>query len=255
MNLQVLGCAGGIGGREKLTTCLWLDHDILLDAGTGVSSLTIDQLTRIDHVFLTHSHLDHVAGLAFLLDSISCIRNGPVTVHATETVIASLKCHLFNWVLWPDFSTIPTAIDPLLRWESLELGATIDLDGRLITAYPVNHTVDAVAYWVRGEKNGFLFSGDMGSTPELWTKMAKEEKLKKIFVDCSFPNAEYDLAAKSKHFCPLSLLNDIQPIAKTIEFLISHLKPGQEDLILEELQQAVERRTFRALERGDVFIF
>ena len=61
MKLTVLGCAGGIGGRERLTTCLLLDDDILLDAGTGLATLDIDALAKIEHVFLTHTHLDHVA--------------------------------------------------------------------------------------------------------------------------------------------------------------------------------------------------
>ena len=103
MNLHVLGCAGGIGGRERLTTCMLIDHDILLDAGTGLATLSIDQLINIDHVFLTHGHLDHVVGLTLLVDAIQGKKSGTVYVHATEQIISMLKKHLFNWVLSPDF--------------------------------------------------------------------------------------------------------------------------------------------------------
>jgi 3',5'-cyclic-nucleotide phosphodiesterase len=255
MRLQILGCAGGIGGAQRFTTCLRLDSDILLDAGTGITNLDLDQLVAIDHVFLTHAHLDHVAGLALLVDTVLGRRSGPVTVHASQQVIGSLKKHLFNWALWPDFATIPSADNPVLRWAPFEPGATIAIDGRVITSYPVDHTAGSVAYFAHQEKSGFLFTGDMCSTPTLWAALADEERISKVIVDCSFPNSESELAALSKHFCPQSLLADIGLIRHSIEFLIYHLKPGQEDQIMAELGAGAGERAFTALKSGDVFVF
>ncbi|MGH8806607.1 MAG: 3',5'-cyclic-nucleotide phosphodiesterase [Noviherbaspirillum sp.] len=255
MKLQVLGCAGGIGGRERFTTSLLVDDDILLDAGTGLSTLDINQLVRIEHVFITHTHLDHVVGLALLADAVQGKRSGPVTVHATEKIIAALKKHLFNWVLWPDFAAIPDPQNPSLRWEVTEPGATIDIGGRRITPHPVNHTVGSVAYLVDNKKSGFLFTGDMSSTPELWQTLRGETKVSKVIVDCSFSNADMELAAKSMHFCPRSLIEDIRSVPQVIEFLIYHLKPGQEELIMRELAAEGGGRQFRALKCGDTFVF
>jgi len=255
MKLHILGCAGGIGGYQRFTTCLRVDHDILLDAGTGITNLNIDQLAAIDHIFLTHCHLDHVAGLALLVDAVRGKRKGPVTVHASEQVIASLKKYLFNWVLWPDFASIPSSEEPTLQWAPFTPGATLDIDGRQISSFPVNHTPGAVAYWVHNERDGFLFSGDMSSTPELWRHLVTQRALSKVVVDCSFPNAERELADMSMHFCPRTLLDDIEHMPHSIEFLIYHLKPGQEDLIMDELQADGAERPFRALKCGDVFIF
>lgn len=255
MKLQVLGCAGGIGGRERFTTCLLIDDDILLDAGTGLTSLNLDRLVRIDHVFITHSHLDHVTGLALLVDAVQGKRSGPVTVHATEKVIAALKQHLFNWVLWPDFATIPNPENPALRWEVVEPDTVIDIGGRQLVAHPVNHTVGSTSYLVKNGRSGFLFTGDMASTPELWATLSNEAKLSKIIVDCSFANAEMELAARSMHFCPRSLIADIRSVAHSVEFLIYHLKPGQEDLIMQELHAEGGGRPFRALACGEIFQF
>lgn len=255
MRLRVLGCAGGIGGRERLTTSLLIDDDILLDAGTGMTSLDLDQLVRIDHVFITHSHLDHVAGLAFLLDAVLGKRSGPVTVYAIDKVIAALKKHLFNWVLWPDFATIPDVDNAILRWQPITYNSPVALQGRQISAHPVNHTVGSSAYWVHNDQAGFLFTGDMTSTPELWSAFAQEPRLKKVIVDCSFANADAELADKSLHFCPQTLLADIDLVSKSVEFLIYHLKPGHEDLIMRELENASSTRAFRALKCGDVFDF
>lgn len=255
MKLQVLGCAGGIGGREPLTTSLLVDHDILLDAGTGLASLDIEQLALIDHVFITHCHLDHVAGLALLLDAVQGRRNGPVTVHATEKVIDTLKKHLFNWALWPDFASIPNAQTPALRWEALQTGAALDVGGRMISAHAVNHTAGSVGYRVHNDRSGFLFTGDMASTPELWTMLAHDSKVAKVIVDCSFHNADMALADLSMHFCPRSLIADIAAVPQSVEFLIYHLKPGHEDRIMQELRAEGGTRQFKVLRRGDVFEF
>lgn len=258
MKLRVLGCAGGIGGRERLTTCLWLDDDILLDAGTGLATLEMEQLVNIDHVFLSHSHLDHIAGLALLADAVTGKRAQPITVHATEKTISALKTHFFNWLIWPDFTAIPSADSPVLRWEPLHPGGAVDLGGRLITALPVNHAVDAVGYWVRNEQSGFrgfLFTGDMCATPALWEKMKSEQNLAKVIVDCSFTNADSELAAVSCHFCPETLIDDIRTMPNSVDFLIYHLKPGQEDAIMQELRADVGGRPFDALKRGDQFDF
>lgn len=255
MKLRILGCAGGIGGRERLTTSLLVDHDILLDAGTGLTSLDVDELVRIDHVFITHTHLDHVAGLALLLDAVQGRRSAPVTVHATEPVVTALKKFLFNWVLWPDFAVIPDTERPTLRWEVLPASGTVELGGRRLAAYPVNHMVGSSAYLVHGAGPGFLFTGDMGSTPALWPALERESGLEKVIVDCSFTNADVEIAEKSLHFCPRTLLDEIAHVPRTIEFLIYHLKPGYEDRIMQELQADSGGRTFTALKCGDIFDF
>jgi len=255
MKLHVLGCAGGIGGRERHTTCLMLDHDLVLDAGTGLCTLDIESLAAIDHVFLTHFHLDHVAGLALMVDAVQGRRSKPVTVHASAPVIDSLKRHLFNWELWPDFSVIPDLSRPALAWSPVEAGRAVEIGGRTLVPHAVNHTHGALAYFAHAGRHGFLFTGDMASTPALWQALAGDPRLEKVIVDCSFPNAEAQVAERSMHFCPASLIEDVRAMPASVEFLIYHLKPGQEDRIMEELHAASGGRRFAALACGDRFEF
>src|SRR6187402_3666755 len=104
VRLRVLGCSGGIGGRHLRTTSFLLDSDVLIDAGTGVGDLTLAELSQIDHIFVTHSHLDHVASIPFLVDTVGGMRSKPLTVYTTSATIEILKNHLFNWAIWPDFT-------------------------------------------------------------------------------------------------------------------------------------------------------
>ncbi len=92
MKLRILGCSGGIG-RDLRTTSMLLDDDVLIDAGTGVGDLSIDELCRIDHVFVTHSHLDHVTSIPMLVDTVGWIRGKPITVHAIEPTLEILRSH------------------------------------------------------------------------------------------------------------------------------------------------------------------
>src|SRR6476469_1749086 len=111
MKVRVLGCSGAIA-KDCRTTSFLVDSDVLVDAGTGVGDLTLDEMARIGHVLLTHSHLDHVAALPLMIDAIACRLARPIQVHALPGTIAALKAHVFNGVIWPDFSVIPTPQDP-----------------------------------------------------------------------------------------------------------------------------------------------
>jgi len=95
MRLRVLGCSGGIGGNLRTTSFL-LDRDVLIDAGTGVSELSLSELTEIDHVFVTHSHLDHIACIPFMVDSVGIMRDQPLTVYASEETLDILKQAYFQ---------------------------------------------------------------------------------------------------------------------------------------------------------------
>jgi cAMP phosphodiesterase len=122
VKVRILGCSGGIGGRHLRTTSMLVDNDILIDAGTGVSDLSIAELAQIDQIFLTHTHLDHIACLPLLIDTVGDMRNQPVTLHATEAVSEILRNHSFNWAVWPDFTDIPSSEHPFMRFEAIEVG-------------------------------------------------------------------------------------------------------------------------------------
>ena len=136
MQIKILSCSRGIGGDLR-TTSMLVDNDILIDAGTGVGDLTMDELLMIDHIFITHSHLDHIAFIPLLLDTVMGIRVGPVTVHATQETLTTLRTHIFNWKVWPDFNAIPNTSEPFLLYNEVKLGETIALQGRNLRPCPL----------------------------------------------------------------------------------------------------------------------
>ena len=159
MKLRTLGCSGGIG-KELRTTSFLLDHDILIDAGTGVGDLTLAELRRIDHIFLTHSHLDHIACIPFLVDTVGWQREVPLTIHARQETLEALQKHVFNWVIWPDFNQIPSREAPELVYSPIRIGETLDMGGRKITPLPADHVVPAVGFHLDSGRGSLVFSGD-----------------------------------------------------------------------------------------------
>ena len=114
MKVRVLGCSGAIAAGCKTTSFL-LDDDLLVDAGTGVGDLTLDELARINHILVTHSHLDHIVSIPLLVDSVMNRRTRPIVVHALPATIEALRAHILNWVIWPDFTQLPTRERPVLQ--------------------------------------------------------------------------------------------------------------------------------------------
>jgi ribonuclease BN (tRNA processing enzyme) len=254
MKLRILGCSGGIGGNLR-TTSLLLDHDVLIDAGTGVGDLSLAEMCAINHVFVTHSHLDHIACLPLLIDSVGLMRDQPLVIHATEETQAILKEHVFNWEIWPDFSEIPNLRQPLLRYESIVLGETIDMGGRKITPLPANHVVPAVGFQIESGKTSLVFTGDTTTCDALWDTVNRIRNLEYLIVETAFSNAEMDLAVVSKHLCPSLLDEELSKLKLNPNIYITHLKPGEVELTMQEIGECVRNFAPKMLQNGQIFEF
>ena len=255
MRLRVLGCSGSIGGQQNRTTSFLVDQDILIDAGTGVGDLSLAELTLIDHIFVTHSHLDHVDSIAFFLDSVGALRPKPVTVYTTKPTIEILKKNLFNWDIWPDFTVIPTPEEPWLRYQEIVVGEVITLGGRKITVLPAIHTVPAVGYQLDSGKSSLVFTGDTGPNNGLWEVVNKIENLKFLIIETAFSDKERRLAELALHLCPSMLAEELAKLQRPADIYITHLKPSAIELTMQEIEELTGDRQPRLLQNNHVFEF
>jgi len=254
MKLRVLGCSGGIGGNAR-TTAMLLDHDVLIDAGTGVGDLSLFELGLIDHVFITHAHLDHIACFPLLMDSAEFKRDKPLIVHATEATLEVIRKHVFNGCIWPDFTRIPSAESPFMRYHTIQIGQAILLGERKITALPVNHVVPTVGFQIDSGVASLVFSSDTCSNDVLWEAVNQIANLRYLLVETTFPNADRELALISKHYCPALLAEDLLKLKLEAEIFITHLKPGEAELIMREIGGSVSGVMPKMLQNGHVFEF
>ena len=255
MELKVLGCSGGIGGTSQYTTSLLLDEDILIDAGTGVQRLNLKELPKIRHIFLTHSHLDHIAGLPLLVDTLFRETDSPVTVHALPETIETLKAHIFNWKVWPDFAALPDKNNPSMRYVPMHYGEEIVMGERRIMMMEANHTVPAAGYVISSPAGSLAFSGDTTVNDSAWRVLNKLDNLQVLIVECAFANEERELSDLARHYCPEYLAADMRKLRKKTRVAITHLKPGYEELIMRECRQVMPDLDLIQLQGNERFSF
>lgn len=253
MRLKVLGCSGGIADDHRTTSFL-IDDDVLIDAGSGIDELNIGEMASIEHIFLTHSHLDHVAFLPLMVDSLFSRLTRPIVVFALEETIAAVKAHIFNNVIWPDFTRLPSPDSPVIRFESMSPGEVKELAGRKFEMIPVNHLVPGVGYYVEGASGkSMAFSGDTTTNDSFWQALNHHQRLDLLVAECAFPNADRQLSEVSRHYCPALLAADLRKLNHQPELYISHTKPSDEQVILHECREAISDRQVDLLVTGHTF--
>lgn len=265
MRVRVLGCSGAISQGCRTTSFL-LDEDVLIDAGTGVGDLTLAEMGRVDHVLLTHSHLDHVAALPLMLDAVAAQRMAegckPLQVHALPGTIDALRAHIFNNLIWPDFSTIPSADMPLMRFVPIAVGEVLQVGGKSVEVLPAVHTVPAVGFAAASASGHWVFSGDTGRNPAFWQRV-NQIPVALLVIETAFSNREHELAQRSLHLAPGTLAQELAQIepGQCYPIYITHTKPAETGLIMEEIRSFDEspdhaqsgRHDIRWLSAGQTF--
>jgi ribonuclease BN (tRNA processing enzyme) len=262
MILNVLGCSGSIAAGCK-TTAFLLDGDVLIDAGTGTGDLTLAQLARIDHILISHSHLDHVLSIGLLADSVMRVRHaqgrGPISVHALPETLAALRAHIFNGVIWPDFTRLPSAEHPILQLVSFEVGEVLTLSGKRIEVLSASHTVPAVGFAVEcasaanpGQARGWwVYTGDTGPNPLLWERLQRM-RVAHLVIETAFSDDERQLARISRHLCPAALGHELARLDGSVDVHITHIKPGEVEAVMAEIGRLGTPHRIHALAAGQV---
>ncbi len=252
MQLSVLGCSAGIGGARR-TTSLLLDEDILIDAGSGVGDLSLDEMARVDHVFLTHSHLDHSGFLPLLADAAAFLRSSPLLVYALDETLSALKQHMFNGVLWPDYTVKPSIDEPYVRFVRVMHGVPIMLGNRRIVPLPVCHSVPTAGYCIDSGKASFAFSADTTYCEAFWDALGEIENLRYLMVEVTLRNADTSIA--SGHMSAGLLAKGLNRLKKDVGLYITHLEPGKEESVMEEVYGVCGSFSPVRMMQGQRFIF
>ena len=255
MKFHVLGCSGAIAAGCR-TTAFLLDDDVLIDAGTGVGDLALDALARIDHILISHSHLDHVLSIGLLADSVMRLRSakgrGPIQVHALPETLAALRNHIFNGVIWPDFTRLPSAEHPVLELLPFSVGDVLALGAKRVEVLSAAHTVPAVGFAVdAGDAGWWVYTGDTGPNPALWERL-QSMKVAHLVIETAFSDDERQLARISRHLCPAALGHELAHLGGSVQVHITHIKPGEMEAVMSEIGRLGTPHRIHALSAGQV---
>jgi cAMP phosphodiesterase len=253
VRLRVLGCSGGeLPGHR--TTCFLVDGRLAVDAGALTASLPLRDLARLEDVVLTHGHLDHVKDVPLVADLLAGLRRRPLRVHASAACADMLRRHVFNGVLWPDFTRLPSRARPAIEIRPFAPGRTFRAGRYAIHPVPVNHPVESVGFLVSDGKARFAVSGDTGPTEALWRRVSAARGLRALLVETSFPNSMQALADRSGHLTPDTLAGELAKVKRGgYPVYLYHLKPAHAaDLRRDLARLALDG--VRILEMGDEFL-
>jgi ribonuclease BN (tRNA processing enzyme) len=222
---------------------------VAIDAGSlGLYGSPADQ-GRIGHVFLTHAHMDHVGSLPIFLENVSDDSARCPTIHAPQAVLDVIHTDVLNDRLFPDFVRLSNDGPPLVRLEPLTPGRPVQVAGLSVTAVDVDHVVPTVGYLVDDSKSAFVFVTDTAPTDAIWALANQCPRLKAVFLEVTFPEAELWLAQVAKHLTPKLFAGEVRKLRAGVPIYAIHLKPRCRDQMVEELA-ALKLPNLTVLEPG-----
>jgi cAMP phosphodiesterase len=227
-----------------------VDDTVALDAGALTSTLTLEELVKVDHIIVSHSHFDHVKDIPLLADLIVGRRKTPVTIWASQECARTLRANMFNNALWPDFTKIPNKKNPVMQLKSFRAGSSFQVGKYTVKSVPVTHPVESCGFVISNGNSALAMSGDTGPTDKLWKLLNKTKNLKAVLLETSFPNEMQYLADLSGHLTPQTLESELTKFNRNgASVLLYHLKPAYVQVLKNEVAQL----PVEVLELGDTF--
>jgi ribonuclease BN (tRNA processing enzyme) len=244
-------CDPQADSRLQYLTTLLVNDVVAIDAGSlGLYGSPADQ-GRIKHVFLTHAHMDHVGSLPIFLENVSDDSAECPTVHAPQAVLDVIHTDVLNDRLFPDFVRLSLDGPPLVRLEPLTPGRPVHVTGLSVTAVEVDHVVPTVAYLVDDSQSAFAIVTDTAPTDAIWALANQCPRLKAVFLEVTFPEAELWLAKVAKHLTPKLFAGEVRKVRPGVAVYAIHLKPRCRNELIDELA-ALKLPNLTVLEPGRV---
>lgn len=254
--ITILGAYGAKGSEQESSSFLLTDTHAI-DAGNLLRSLGEDA-AHIETIWLTHSHLDHIVEIAYILDSYFTLRSKPLKLRGLTQTLEAIQTHFLNDVIWPDFSKIPLCNADAMSviYESIELNRVYTIDETTsIEAMETVHTVPSCGYIVRKNSSAVLITADTYKNPRLSETINKYPEITALVLECTFPSEMDSLALESLHLTPVLAEEEIKAVKRELKLYFNHLKPGFIDTIKEELKASALLKNGHILDDGDTIYF
>ena len=252
--IKILG-ASGSKAKNLNTTSFQIYKDIVIDAGNILNALG-DEARHINHIFLTHSHADHITDLPFIIETFFDKRETPLTIYALEETLDVLKKHSFNDVIWPDFTKIKllNKNEFSLILKPIKYNEIIKIHNYSIKAIKANHIVGSCGFVIIKNNQGFIISGDTYINPDIWEEINSNDDIKSLIIECSYPDKLQELAQITKHLTPELIAKGLETIKrKNLSVFYYHLKPSYKKELLKDIKKnKLLNYNGKILNEGDV---
>jgi len=237
--ITILGAYGSKSNGFE-TSSFYLNSKNVIDAGNLLKPLE-EASADIENIWLTHSHLDHIHDIAYILDNYFSLRKKSLNIVGLPETIKALKKHFFNDLIWPDFSKIPMFNQEgmTLNYKEIEIGVEYLIGNEeYIKAFATDHTVPSCGYIYKKNNTSILISADTYSLENVIKEIDNNKTIKSMVLECSFPSYMNQLAKESKHLTPKLLFSKLELLEREdVKLYINHLKPSFLKIIKDEIEE------------------
>ena len=233
MRVHVLPAAAGSPGHPL--TGLVIDRRLAVDAGPLACGPVAEQADIAD-VLLTHSHIDHVAGLPLFLDNVYGLRPAPPAVYALPETLAALTGDVFNNRLWPDFVGMGERMPPFVTLHPLTPDRPRAVGAYTVTPIPMNHGIPTAGYLIDDRTAAVAVLTDTAPLPDTFAAVARWPRLRAVFLECSFPDRMAELARVSFHLTAGQFAAAARLFPKGVRVFAIHVKPAFADEVKADLR-------------------
>jgi ribonuclease BN (tRNA processing enzyme) len=235
MKIKALGSSVADPARRQYVSSYLINDTVAIDAGCIGFWGTPREQEAINHLFLTHSHLDHIASLPIFVENAWTPSDSCPLVYGSGQTLDAVQKHMFNDVIWPDFVSLSRQMPPFLRVQPIENEVTLEANGLRVTPVLVNHLVPTFGYVVSDEKSAVIFGGDSGPTDRIWEVAHRTPNLRAVFLEACFPNSLTGLAEASLHLTPEMFRRESCKMPNDVTVVAVHIKVRYRDEVIREL--------------------
>lgn len=231
--------AGGTASARQHLLSIIVDDLVAIDAGCLALSCTDLHRAQVRDIILTHTHLDHIAGLPLFIDDLFSSLKEPIRIHATLEMIGILERDLFNWSIYPKFSELSNDHGPVLEYCEFERGSSFNVKHLSVRSVAVNHKVSASGYIVSDRDSSVLITGDTAETDEIWQAANEISNIKAAIVECAFPDELGELANVSNHLTPVRLQTELGKLThRDYPVFVINIKPMYRERVIDQIERA-----------------
>lgn len=235
MKVEILASAPeNSEGKQYLTTYL-INDTVAIDAGCVGLYREPREQGRITHVFLTHSHADHINSLPIFLENAYNGNDKCVVVYGHTQVLRTLRTDIFNDRIWPNYFRLSSHGQCYLQLETLETETVVTVANLRIMPVMVDHIIPTFGYIVDDGSTAVVFGSDTGPTKRIWEIARSLNHLKAVFLEASYPNEMEILALALGHLTPNTFAEEVAKIPREVSVIAVHIKPKYRSWIIDEL--------------------
>jgi len=253
-------CLGAYGTRAKGfgTSSIYINEKNVIDAGNLLGTLQEDS-AKIQNIWLTHSHFDHISDIAYVLDNYYAQLDHTINIYGLPPTVKAVKKHFLNDVIWPDFSKIKLRSGKgfSIEYKEVEIGKEYSISqNETIKAFKTDHTVPSCGYIYKEDDAAILITADTYSLDNVVDIVNNDSSITSIVVECSFPSDMEKLAKESKHLTPKILSEMLQGLKREeIKLYLNHMKPTFVETITEETKRYCAKWNPKIVKDGKILTF